>query len=210
VCYVLFLKKSLTSLELNSRTGTWCGAGALLWAAGGAPAALPLPPQALLEAVGVVCCRPPSLVGLFALELRSWVWRFPWPGRRQLFTWSARFARTTLQKHYRFSPAPLIVGMVRTVGERSGVLWWRYKTMELSNRRTRGKLRPCYNQSKCLGSCNIVDSTPSLAASRRTRDTIHGHYAMSGRGFFELSIGAMCCTITCSFRSANLSIARHP
>jgi hypothetical protein len=69
--YVLFLKKSLTSLELKSRTGTWCSAGALLCAAGAAPPALPLPPQALPGAVGVACCRPPSLVELFALELRS-------------------------------------------------------------------------------------------------------------------------------------------
>lgn len=81
---VLFFKKSRTSLLLKSRTGTWCTAGALFCAAGAGagPAALPLPPQALPVVVEGACCRPPSLVGVFAPELRFWL--FPCPGRRQL------------------------------------------------------------------------------------------------------------------------------
>jgi hypothetical protein len=73
--------------------------------------------------------------------------------------------------------------------------------MELSNRAREGSYVRACSQWKCLGSSNIMNSTPLLAACRRTRDTIHGHYAMSGRGFFGFLRGAMCCTITCSFRS---------
>jgi hypothetical protein len=64
---------SRTSLALKSRTGTWCTAGALLCGAGAGagPVALPLPPQALPEFVAGAC-RPPSLVGVFAPELRFW------------------------------------------------------------------------------------------------------------------------------------------
>jgi hypothetical protein len=70
---VLFLKKSLTSLALKSRTGTWCTGGALVCVAGGPPALLPLAPQALPAPVDVAWGRPLSLVGVFAPELRSWV-----------------------------------------------------------------------------------------------------------------------------------------
>jgi hypothetical protein len=59
--------------------------------------------------------------------------------------------------------------------------------MELSNRARRGKLRPCCSQWKCLGTSNIVNSTPLLAASRRTREVIHGHNAMSGQENSQLS-----------------------
>lgn len=68
---ILFLKKSLTSLALKSRTGTCCTAGALLVVAAAGPVALPLPPQAFPEAADVDCGRPPSLEGVFVPELRS-------------------------------------------------------------------------------------------------------------------------------------------
>jgi hypothetical protein len=69
---ILFLKKSLTSLALKSRTGTCCTAGALLVVADAGLVALPLAPQAFPEAAVVACGRPPSLEGVFAPELRSW------------------------------------------------------------------------------------------------------------------------------------------
>lgn len=68
---ILFFKNSLTSLLLKSRTGTWWTAGAVLGVAEAGPAAFPLAPQAFPEAAGVACGRPPSLVGVFAPELRS-------------------------------------------------------------------------------------------------------------------------------------------
>jgi hypothetical protein len=137
---VLFFKKSRTSFALKSRTGTWSTTGPLVCPAGAGPAALPFPPQALPGAAGAACGRPPSLVGVFAPELRSWVGRFPC---RQLFALSAEIQTCAIResKTHRFSPAPLIVEIVRTGRERSGVQWWRYKPLELSNRGRRGKLQ---------------------------------------------------------------------
>jgi hypothetical protein len=59
--------------------------------------------------------------------------------------------------------------------------------MELSNRARRGKLRPCCSQWKCWSRSNIVNSTLMLAASRKTRETILEHYAMSGQEILEPS-----------------------
>lgn len=100
---ILFLKNSLTSFALNSRTGTWCS-GAALCVPG---AVLPLPPQALLPAAGVVLSLVP--VGVLAPEFRSWFL----PVRRQLPFFSYCVPPCISGSSYRFSAAPLIVAMVK-------------------------------------------------------------------------------------------------
>ena len=84
---ILFFKNSLTSFALKSFTGKWLSGWA--WAVADvapvpapapAPAALPcLVPQAFPVSDDMACCRPLSLVGVFAPELR-----LAWPCRRQL------------------------------------------------------------------------------------------------------------------------------
>lgn len=73
VGHVLFLRKSLTSLALKSRTGTWCSAAGP-WTgdviAAGAEG-FPLGPQAPPEGAVVACGRGPSLVGVLVPEERS-------------------------------------------------------------------------------------------------------------------------------------------
>ena len=80
---VLFFRNSLTSFALKSLTGKWLSGWA--WAVADvapapAPAALPcLVHQAFPVSDDMACCRPLSLVGVFAPELR-----LAWPCRRQL------------------------------------------------------------------------------------------------------------------------------